>query len=196
MAFHDDKLDRVTDQVGRIADLNYADVKIARIDGVEPIPRLDEVLSSWPNVKFNIDPKDDASVEPLCKMLKHINAIERVCVGSFSGKRLRTIRKTLGPTLCTSMGPMEVLRLRLGGIGTPVGYFAAACAQVATQHYGIPAADKSMIRAAHRRGLQLHVWTIDDEYEMERLIDLGVDGIMTDEPLRLKSVLQRRGLWK
>ncbi len=93
------------------------------------------------------------------------------------------------------MGPSEVLRLRLASLGVPVGDFSAACAQVACRHYGIPAADALMIRAAHKRGMQHHVWTIDDDTEMERLIDLGVDGIMTDQPARLKAVLQRRGLW-
>lgn len=196
LAFHDELLDRVTDHAGKISDLKYADVKAARINGVEPIPRLEDVLSSWPDVKFNIDPKHDASVEPLCELLQRMNAIDRVCVGSFSGERLNRVRKSLGPSLCTSLGPAEVLRLRLSSYGAPVGNFGAACAQVATHHFGIPAADKYMIRAVRKRGMQLHVWTINHEADMERLIDLGVDGIMTDEPARLKSILQRKGLWR
>ena len=195
LAFHDDVLDRVTDQIGRITELNYAQVVDAKIDGREPIPRLEDALGAWPKIKFNIDAKNDAVVDPLCDLLSRMNAVDRVCIGSFSGRRLIRIRQKLGPSICTSMGPREVLRLRLASLGVPVGDFSAACAQVATHHYGVPAADSRMIHAAHKRGMQLHVWTIDDESEMERLIDLGVDGIMTDQPSRLKTVLQRRGLW-
>jgi len=195
LAFHDDELDRVTDKQGRIVDLNYGQVAGAKIDGREPVPRLEQVRGTWPKIKFNIDPKHDAVVDPLCDLLKRMNAVDRVCIGSFSGARLIRARRNLGPSLCTSMGPREVLRLRLASLGVPVGSFSAACAPVARRHYGIPSADSGMIRAAHKRGMQLHVWTIDDDREMERLIDLGVDGLMTDQPSRLKAVLQRRGLW-
>jgi glycerophosphoryl diester phosphodiesterase len=52
------------------------------------------------------------------------------------------------------------------------------------------------VEAAHARGAQVHVWTIDDEEEMEKLLDIGVDGLMTDRPSVLKKVLERRGLWR
>ncbi len=195
LAFHDDILDRATDGKGPIAALDYHSVKSVRIDGAEPIPQLADILSSWPNVKVNIDPKHDAAVDPLCDLLLQMNAVDRVCIGSFSDKRLKHVRDRLGESVCTSMGPAEVIRLRLASVGAPTGQFGAACAQVAVRHYGIPAADKLMVRAAQKRGMQLHVWTIDEEAEMERLIALGVDGIMTDEPARLKSVLKRKGLW-
>ena len=195
LAFHDDVLDRVTDHVGRIIDIDYEQLKAARIEGVEPIPLLEEVLASWPNVKFNIDPKHDAVVEPMCRLLKRMNAASRVCVGSFSGARLNRVRQFFSGNICTSMGPSEVVRLRLATCRVPVGGFSAACAQVAQRHYGIPASSPAMIRAAHKRGIQLHVWTIDDEAEMEKLIDYGVDGLITDRPEVLKQVLQRRGLW-
>lgn len=195
LAFHDDLLDRVTDKRGRILELDYAQLEDAKIDGTEPVPLLEDVLGAWPDVKFNIDPKNDAVVDPLCDLLRRMGAIDRVCIGSFSGRRLFRIRQNLGASICTSMGPRDVLRLRLASLGVPVGGFSAACAQVATRHYGVPAADAGMIRAAHERGMQLHVWTIDDEREMERLIDLGVDGIMTDRPGVLRGVLERLGLW-
>jgi glycerophosphoryl diester phosphodiesterase len=195
LAFHDDVLDRVTDVQGRIATMPYAAVREALIDGQEPIPRLEEVLAEFPETKFNLDPKHDSVVEPLARQLLHMDAVPRVCVGSFSGERLRRIRELLGPTLCTSMGPAEVLRLRLASFGLPVGDFASACAQVPTHHRGIPTADRRFIDAAHQRGLQVHVWTIDDEVEMERLLELGVDALMTDEPERLRTVLRKLGRW-
>ncbi|MEM7209697.1 MAG: glycerophosphodiester phosphodiesterase [Pseudomonadota bacterium] len=195
IAFHDDRLDRVSNKNGRINELALIDVRAARIDGSERVPEMAEVLQSWPQIKFNIEPKDDAAVEPLCRLIKESNAIDRVCVGSFSGARIARAREILGPQLCTSMGPYDVARLRLAALGVPVGSFDAACAQVAPTHYGIPAASKAMVEAAHDRGMQLHVWTIDDPQEMRLFIDRGVDALMTDEPAILKSVLQSRDLW-
>ncbi len=145
LAFHDELLDRVTDSKGRIAELNYDQVVGAKIDGREFVPRLEDALGAWPKIKFNIDAKNDAVVNPLCDLLSRMNAVDRVCIGSFSGRRLIRIRQKLGPSICTSMGPREVLRLRLASLGVPVGDFSAACAQVATHHYGVPAADSGMM---------------------------------------------------
>ena len=119
LAFHDHVLDRVTDQIGRITELNYAQVADAKIDGREPIPRLEDALGAWPKIKFNIDAKNDAVVDPLCDLLSRMNAVDRVCIGSFSGRRLIRIRQKLGPSICTSMGPREVLQLRLASLVLP-----------------------------------------------------------------------------
>ncbi|MEM7294831.1 MAG: glycerophosphodiester phosphodiesterase [Pseudomonadota bacterium] len=196
LAFHDDVLDRVTDRKGVIAQMDFAEVNKARIDGIEPIPLMADILAAWPNVKFNIDPKSDSAVDPLCDLIAQHNAIHRVCIGSFSSTRILRARERLGPELCTSMGPREVLQLRLASVGLKVGTPRAACAQVSLRHYGIPTADRVMINTAHRFGLQHHVWTIDDRATMEKLIDRGVDAIMTDAPGVLKSVLEDRGLWR
>ena len=67
--------------------------------------------------------------------------------------------------------------------------------QVPVRHYGVPVVDRWFVRGAHKRGMKVHVWTIDAESEMERLLDLGVDGLMTDSPTLLKRVLMRRGRW-
>jgi glycerophosphoryl diester phosphodiesterase len=97
--------------------------------------------------------------------------------------------------VCTSTGPGEIARLRAASFSIPVGGIGAACVQVPPRVGGRALVDRRFIDAAHRRGLPVHVWTIDDPTEMERLLDLGVDGIMTDRPLALKDVLQRRGQW-
>ena len=87
-------------------------------------------------------------------------------------------------------------RLRLASFGLPAGRsFVAAAAQVATHHFGLRVVDRSFLKAAARHGLQVHVWTIDREAEMERLLELGVDGIMSGCPSLLKAVLQRRRQW-
>jgi len=197
LAFHDDILDRVTDRTGVIEQLPWAEVKQARVGGEsgQPIPLLEDVLGTWPEIRLNIDPKHDSAVEPLASVLRRADAVARVCVGAFSDRRIARLRHLLGDGLCTSLGPKGTARLRAASVGLPSGRLPAACAQVPVRQGPIPIVDERFVRAAHRRGLQVHVWTIDDETEMEHLLDLGVDGIMTDRPSALKAVLQRRGQW-
>ncbi len=195
VAFHDDRLDRVTGHKGLIAGLDWAEVAQARVHGREPIPLFDELLMTWPDLRINIDPKADGAVAPLVKALNRPDVLARVCVGSFSGRRLKHLRSMLGPSLCTSMGPGEVVRLRLASLGLPVSDFTALAAQVPLRHYGLPVVDGRFIDAAHARNLKVHVWTINDAAEMRRLLDLGVDGIMSDETGVLKDVFIERGLW-
>ena len=194
VAFHDDVLDRVTDRAGRIADLSWTEVGAARVHG-HGIPLLAEILDTWPDVRVNIDAKHDAAVEPLAAVLDSTRAHDRVCVAAFSDRRLVRFRRLTGGRVCTAAGPGDIARLRIASFGSPVGRLASACAQVPV-HYGrMRIVDRSFIRAAHRRGLQVHVWTIDEAAEMRRLLELGVDGIMTDRPVVLKQVLQDRGEW-
>jgi len=196
VVFHDAALDALTDRAGKIADLSWEEVRRARTAGREPLARLDDLLGSWPGLRVNLEPKSDRAVEPLADAVRRADALDRVCVGSFSSARVRRTRKLLGPKLCTSLGPMGVTRLRLASFGLPAGSgFVAAAAQVATHHYGVRVVDDTFLKAAQRHGLHVHVWTIDQEPEMERLLDLGVDGIMSGRPRLLKAVLQRRGQW-
>jgi glycerophosphoryl diester phosphodiesterase len=195
LAFHDDHLDRVTDRTGRISDLPWSQVKHARVDGREPIPRLVDLLDAWPEVCFNIDPKHDGSVKPLAEVIERVGAIDRVCIGSFSDGRIARLRGLLGPRLCTALGPAGVARLRAAAYGLPSGRFRAPCVQVPPGRGSVALVDERFVSAAHRLDIQVHVWTIDEPDEMHRLLDLGVDGIMTDRPQVLKEVLQSRGTW-
>ncbi len=193
-AFHDDVLDRVTDRTGRILDLPWSEVSQARIGG-EPIPLLEDVLGAWPDVRVNIDAKTDAAVAPLAAVIERTGAHDRVCVGSFSEGRLRRFRRLTGGRVCTSMGRLAIARLRTASFGPPTWPFGAGCVQVPVRRGRISIVDPRFVAAAHRRGLPVHVWTIDDPVEMGRLLDLGVDGIMTDRPATLREVLEGRGQW-
>jgi glycerophosphoryl diester phosphodiesterase len=195
VAFHDDRLDRVTDRTGKIAELPWSAVAEARLAGGEGVPVLEDLLGSWPDLRINVDAKADAAVDPLAAVIERTRSIHRVCVGSFSGKRLARVRRRLGPELCTSLGPFDTARVRVASLGVPVGPLPAACAQVPVRQNGVPVVDRRFVAAAHRRGLPVHVWTIDDPAEMGRLLDLGVDGLMTDRPATLKDVLTARGSW-
>jgi glycerophosphoryl diester phosphodiesterase len=188
-------LDRVTNRTGRISELPYREVKQARVDGREPIPLLEELLGTFPDIRVNVDPKSDEAVGPLAAVLRRTGAVDRVCVGSFSDDRLETIREKLGPRLCTSLGPKATARLRLAARRLPAGHFDAGCAQLPPRYKGLKLVDRRLVEAAHERDMQVHVWTIDDAHEMVELLDLGVDGIMTDEPAVLRKVLEDRGQW-
>jgi len=194
VAFHDDVLDRVTDRKGCIADLAWSEVGAARIDG-HAIPLLADILDAWPHVRVNVDAKHDAAVEPLVEVIRRTSAQDRVCVAAFSDRRLARFRQLTDGGVCTATGPGGIARLRLtsfGSLGRPP---IAACAQVPVRFGRVRIVDPAFIRTCHRRGLQVHVWTIDEAPEMERLLDLGVDGIMTDHPAVLKEVLTARGQW-
>ena len=195
VAFHDDHLDRVTDRTGRIADLPWSEVRRARVDGRAPLCLLEDLLGDLPDVHVNIDPKHDAAVGALADVLRRTDALDRVCVGAFSDRRLGRLRALLGPRLCTALGPLGVARLRAGALGLPTGRLPGPCAQVPPAAGRVTVVDAGFVRAAHPRGNQVHVWTIDDPDEMDRLLDLGVDGIMTDRPELLRDVLIRRRQW-
>ncbi len=196
IAFHDDRLDRVTDGMGVIAELPWARVQTALVDGREPIPRFEDLLGAWPDLRVNVDPKHDAAVEPLAEVLLRTGTVDRVCVGAFSDKRIARLQTLVGGALCTSMGPRQVARLVAASKHMPGGAnLTAPCAQVPTQQGRLPLVTERFVSTAHRRGVQVHVWTIDDRVEMARLLDLGVDGIMTDRPQVLKELLMERGQW-
>lgn len=196
VAFHDHELDRVTDRTGEIGDLPWAKVAEARVgEAGDGVPLLEDLLTAWPDVRVNIDPKHDAAVEPLADLVRRTGALDRVCFGAFSDKRLARLRALLGEDTCTSMGPRAVTRLLAASRGVPAGHFSSACVQVPPRQGRVPLVTERFVAAAHDRGLPVHVWTVDDPAEMARLLDLGVDGIMTDRPDLLKDVLVARGQW-
>jgi glycerophosphoryl diester phosphodiesterase len=197
LAFHDNNLLRTCGENIDIASTDWSILSDARIDGTDPIPLLEDLLGSWPDVRINIDCKTDTALQPLLDTLRRTNSLDRVCIGSFSDKRLARIRAELGPDVCTSMGPGEVARLVLRShsrLPIPVSQHAL-CAQVPVKQGPIPVVTRATIATARALGIHVHVWTIDDPIEIGRLLDMGVDGVMTDDTVALKSVYQARNVW-
>jgi glycerophosphoryl diester phosphodiesterase len=217
IAFHDRTLDRVTDRAGRIARLPYRTVAEARIAGTEPIPRLDDLLAAWPDVRFNIDLKDAPAIEPLAEVLRRTGSWDRVCVTSFSATRLRTARRVLDRPVCMAASPFGISMVRFGGprgprdqrrpaqaprrpAQTPRGAHLALAERMAragVRCAQVPAsvATPAFVSRAHALGLQVHAWTVNSPAVMGRLLDTGVDGIMTDQTVALRDVLISRGQW-
>jgi len=205
VVIHDPVLDRVADRPGVLRELTWAEVRCARLADGGPIPRLDELLAAWPELRWNLDAKHDAVVGPLVETVRAAGALQRVCVTAFSDARIADARRLAGPLLCTSTGPAATAALRAaslaprslrrwgGSRGASPG--PAGALQVPPRWHGLPVVDNRLVTAAGQRGLALHVWTVDDEAEMDRLLDLGVDGIMTDRPSLLRRVLTRRAQW-
>jgi len=196
LAFHDARLDRVTDRTGRIDELTYAEVRTARIAGREPIPLLTDVLATWPDARINLDVKSEASVAATADAVRRTNSLDRICVGSFSDARIEATRRLLGPQLCTSIGPRAAFGLRMASrLGRRLRPTPARCAQVPARLGRVTFVDARFLATAHTAGLQVHVWTINDPVEMRQLLDLGVDGVMTDRADLLRDELARRGSW-
>ncbi|WP_206340246.1 glycerophosphodiester phosphodiesterase [Blastococcus litoris] len=198
VVFHDPTLERVTDRTGRVENLSWAEVSEARIGGREPIMRLEDLLGAWPDVRFNLDIKAAGVLAPLVRTVRRMKVADRICLGSFSDARLAAARRLFGPSVCTSLGPRGVAALRLSSYSPKAAGLVriqAGCAQVPLQLGGRALVDERFIAAAHARGLQVHVWTVDDEGDAARMLDLGVDGVMTDRPAMLRELLEKRGQW-
>jgi glycerophosphoryl diester phosphodiesterase len=202
--FHDADLRRMAGRPEPVHALRWADLATIRIGGAAAVPRLDEVLAGWPGLRFNIDVKADPAVEPTVAAVRRAGATDRVLLAAFADARLARIRALVGPAVATGMGQRAVARLwassRLRGayrpgVAPPHSAHRAAAAQVPHRFGRLRVVDRRFVEHAHRLGLQVHVWTIVEPAEMRELLDLGVDGIMTDHIDVLKGVYTERGLW-
>ena len=202
LAFHDTVLDRVTDARGAIAESTYAEVQRALIGGSEPVPTLAELFDEFPDARFNIDLKAPGAVAPLVSFIDERAAWDRVCVGSFSGRRLRRFRRLSRGRVATSASPGEVAAYRL--LPSPVARVVTGLPGLGRPHVlqvphragRLTIVTPGLVHRAHRAGVQVHVWTIDDPDEMKVLIDRGVDGLMTDRTDILRAVLTESGRWR
>jgi len=197
VAFHDATLHRTTGDDGTISELPYEEVAKARIGGTEPIARLDEVLTSFPDVRFNIDAKSPASVPLLAAAIHAHRAWDRVCVASFSTLSLRRVRELLTPRVATSFSPVGCATLRFLPASAARRFLRnGVVAQVPVRNHGVEVPTPGFIERARELGKHVHVWTIDEADEIARLLELGVDGIFTDRIDVLRKVYVERGIWR
>jgi len=192
VVFHDESLERVAGIKKNIVDLKLNELKEIPLLKGGFIPSLEELLSSFSNLRFNIDVKKDEAVNKTIEIINNFKAFDRICLASFSSQRLYKIRKLCGKKLCSSMGMTEIMRLYLNSLGLNFFIEESSCSQVPNSYFSIPVVTKKFIEKVHQNNRFIHVWTINNEKEMHRLINLGVDGLMTDVPSTLKKVLIER----
>jgi glycerophosphoryl diester phosphodiesterase len=209
VVMHDSAVDRTTDGRGQIRELTLAVLKkldagfLFTPDGGRTfpfrgrgitVPTLAEIFAALPEMKFNIEPKQrqPSIVTPLCVLIRERKMVDQTIVGSFDQTAIDDFRRQC-PEVATSASPSEVSQfLALSKTGLGESYRPPMQAlQVPQKFGGWQIITKQFVADAHRRNLQVHVWTVNDEAEIQNMIDLGVDGIMTDYPDRLLNLLNR-----
>jgi len=204
LLFHDETLDRVTDGSGKVSELPAQAVANARIGGREPIPRLDELLGELPDARLNVDVKDWNSVRSIAAGIESHQVHDRVLLTSFSDRRRKAVLKLLSRPVAASAGVVSVGLFTVLGRLLPQPAFRWSmrrnlrgihALQVPVRYGRLEVVTAGFVRRAHALGLVVHVWTINDPAEMRRLLELGVDGLVTDRADLLREVLLERGEW-
>ena len=208
VVIHDRTVDRTTDGSGRVNALTLDEIR--RLDagyrfstdggqtfplrgkGVR-VPTLDEVFAAFPEMKFNIEPKqhEPSIVAPLCEAITARKMVEKVVVASFNQTLMDEFRQAC-PKVATSAGPSEVTKfLTLYKTGLTESFSPSMQALQIPENAGwLNVVNRDFIKAAHERNLKVHVWTVNNADDMKRLIEMGVDGIMTDYPDRLLALFK------
>jgi glycerophosphoryl diester phosphodiesterase len=209
VVMHDSTVDRTTDGSGAILDMTLAEFQALdaaynwtgdegqtypyRDQGITA-PALVEVFEAFPEMAMNIEIKQAAPsiAAPLCQLIRDHEMEERVLVVSFHQQAIEEFRQAC-PEVATGTGQNEVIALFafskvfLEGVHTP----AAEALQVPEYRSGLHVITPRFVDAAHHRNLQVHAWTINQVEDMQRMLDLGVDGIITDYPDQLLELLGR-----
>ena len=192
VAFHDRDLTRVTGAHGRLEDLTWAEVQRLRVHGVALVPRVCDLLAAWPQVRWILDVKQPAALDALTDMVRSAGAAHRVCLSGTWDGPLAQARRALGPSARTAIGWASLGRL-LTGVSLPPG--AAEYVHLPLRLGGRHLPTRRLIAHAQARGLRVVVWGVDTASEAHRLLDDGVDGVITDHPDVLREVLAARGAW-
>lgn len=193
---HDARARRLAGLPGLISKLTLAELRTAPVisHGPAEVPLLAEVLAGFPELRFNIDVKDRVSSELVPAIIRRAGCYDRVFVTSFSWRRLRRVRAALAGRICTGAPIAEFLRF-LASPRSLAGSAQPAALQLPLSLRGVQVVTAKVIRDAHAAGLPVHVWTLNDIASIRAALDLGADGIMTDQPVLLKEELTRRGAW-
>lgn len=199
VAFHDDRIDRVSAREGALNELTWdqlSELVIHPEAGGGRLATIEQLLADFPDMRFNIDLKTAEVVDPVLEVLVAADALDRVCIASFVDRRLAAARDRLGHDACVSQGPIDtMITLAAGVTGNSYGPTRGRPLQLPDTLGRAPMPFSRIIAAAKQNGSPVHVWTVDDRARMHELLDLGVDGIMTDRPTVLRDVLIERGQW-
>lgn len=206
---HDDTVDRLTDGQGRVQEMTFEELQALDAgyywtddEGQShpyrgqriTIPALEEVFTSFPQMPMNIEIKqqEPSIVAPFCELLRRHGMEQQVLVASFHPETMTEFRQTC-PEVATSATEPEILPFfALNKAFLDAAYPAPAEAfQVPEYSSGLHVVTERFVRGAQRHNVDVHVWTVNEAEDMQRLLDLGVDGIITDRPDRLLALLGR-----
>lgn len=202
---HDFSLERTTDGTGPISARTARELAAVRVRGREPLPHLEQVLTELPDTRITVELKSGAAAAPVLEVLDRLDAWPRVCLGGYRDAWLTWARRVAGPRLCTSMGQRAAVGLRsrawLAALPRSAAWMPTLpvygeLAQLPRRVGRLTVVDAGLLRTAHAGGREVHVWTVNDPATMVELLDLGVDGLLSDRPDRLRDVLDRRGAWR
>jgi glycerophosphoryl diester phosphodiesterase len=198
VAFHDASLRRVTGRHRDVARTKLSTIRGLRVNGAEQIPTLAEVLDRLPHACLTVDVKERAAIAPLADLLIKSGASRRVCVAGSWDSWLAALGNRVGPELTIALGwrslAATLSRLRLGRpSATP--YHAGTFAHVPLRIGKVAIYADHLADRAHAIGVRIIVWTVNDPSTMHRLLDAGVDGIITDRPDLLREVMIARDQW-
>lgn len=214
VVFHDDQLDRITSGTGKICEYTWDELSQFKVLGPKPhdeqagerLVLLEEMLERFPTTRFNVDLKDLASAAPTAEILRRTGAWDRVLIASFRDSHRREFFKhirTEDPEVASSGGVETVAKLlaahHLGILTAAVRLFRKNqplhAIQVPIRQGPIRIVTKRFVAACHRAGIAVHVWVVNDQIQMRRLLEIGVDGLVTDNGAGLAEVLGERDQW-
>ena len=208
LVIHDPTLDRTTSASGPVANFSLDEVRAFdagyhftsdngatfpyRGKGIT-VPTLRQVFERFPDTRINIDLKESTPdrEERLWALIQEFTAEDRICAGCFAHAVLVRFRRLTGRRVATSASPREVRSFVLGAVSHMTSWLRPAydALQVPDTYGSVRIVSRTTVEAAHRLGIDIHVWTVDERSHMEALLALGVDGLMTDRPDTLADVL-------
>lgn len=208
VCFHDPTVDRTTNATGPVETMTLEQLQLldagyrhGTAEGFPyrelgaRVPTLEWLLTTFPDTSVVLDLKSDGLAEPLAEIIDELGVHDHLIVGSFSDARLAKFRAITNGRVPISAGPtLARLWVLASRVGRRAGGHAQAL-QLPTHMRGMRVVDERLVASAHAAGLQVHVWTVNDPREMTRLLDIGVDGLVTDRPDLLKDLLIERGEW-
>ncbi|WP_431710759.1 glycerophosphodiester phosphodiesterase family protein [Glutamicibacter uratoxydans] len=191
-AFHDETVDRITQVAGRFNDLTEDQIGELRAGG-QPLLPLRELIERFPDVTLNIDVKDQQVIAPLAKVIEQTQSHQQIALASFDTARTRATAHLLSQRVRMSPGTKEMTRIWLWAhlVGRiPAKYAAEFWAVQVPQRQGVlPVTTRRFIRAVRRAGMQVHVWVVNSEPDMHKLLERGVDALISDDAPLLQRVL-------
>lgn len=200
LILHDPRLGPETGVPGAVDQLSWRDVRTADLGAGQTIPTLEGLLATFPDLRVNIDIKAASAIDPTVDVIERLGAHHRVLIGSFSDRRRRRALRLLSKRVTSA-----------AGTGTFVAFLAARtahsraaakrmlrdsdCLQLPARLWGVPLITPALVQAVHAAGRQVHAWTVDEPATMHALLDINVDGIISDRADLLRDVLVSRGQW-